>query len=67
MTLRRGLLAAFGALVLVVALLDPGWAVVLVVVGVVALAFVYAAIFLTQGQSGWFEREQERRERRERR
>ena len=64
MTLRRALLAAFAVLVLVVALFDPGWAVVLVVLGVVVLAFVYAAIFLAQGQSEWFDREERRRERR---
>ena len=59
------LLAAFvAAVVLVVAVLDPGWAIVLVVAGVVAMAFVYAAIFLARGQSEWFEREQQRRERR---
>ena len=65
MAFRRVLLAAFAAaVVLVVALLDPGWAVVLVVAGIVAMAFVYAAIFLARGQSEWFEREQQRRERR---
>ena len=64
MTLRRGLLGAFAVLVLVVAVFDPGWAVVLVVVGVVALAFVSAAIFLAQGQSEWFDREERRRGRR---
>ena len=64
MTLQRALLAAFAVLVLVVALFDPGWAVVLVVLGVVALAFVYGAIFLAQGQSQWFDREERRRERR---
>ena len=62
---RRVLLAAFvAAVVLVVALLDPGWAIVLVVAGVVAMAFVYAALFFARGQSEWFEREQQRRERR---
>ena len=64
MTLQRALLAAFAVLVLVVALFDPGWAVVVVVLGVVALAFVHGASFLAQGQSQWFDREERRRERR---
>ena len=64
MTARRWLLAAFVALLIVVAIVDASWIPLVVLVAVLVVGVPYALVQLTRGQGEWFERHHGRRRRR---
>jgi hypothetical protein len=66
-TVRRGLVAAFVVLLVVVAIVDASWIPLVLLVAVLMVGVPYALVQLTRGQGEWFGRHHDRPPRRRRR
>jgi len=61
LTLRRALLAAFVAFLVVVAVLDASWIPLILLLAVIVVGVPYALVALSEGQREWYDRNRRNR------